>query len=507
MVRSVNVRLNNKVVHLKAHAWVASATLLIVIVYLKTLAPTVIGMDSAELTLGAYTLGIVHAPGYSVYLLLGHLFTYFPLGDVGYRLNLFSALAGTGSALWVILQVERLTLHRFAAVTAGLSYAFCFYHWSMSVIAEVYTLQAMLLSVILGALWQWQAVGTQRWLAGAVLVSGLAFANTPASVLWWPGLFWLFWRTPLRIQLHLADYGRLALILVCAIMALIYLPLRSAAHPQFVQVGYFDEWATFHALDLTQWTNGLWYISGQQFASFIFGYTTWAAYGREGLHFLHWLLIGFGGVGLPLGIWGFGHLWHKARNWAVGLALIMLFHTVFFVGYRAVDKETMFLPVFLLWAVCMGVGMVELCKSIPHPGQWVLGLLPLGLLLINYSYCDVSDFDYPLTIAAFRLKEAAQDAIFLATWGDAEAMQYHQITQNLRPDVRVINIFFTNPKTLDKLVAHQLDLGKAIYSTHATAVLSGSYRFRPLLYRYQLMPKALPITPEPVCSTTEIRCR
>src|SRR6185436_6410127 len=44
--------------------------------YLRTAAPTVYGLDSAELTTGAYALGIVHAPGAPLYLLLGHVFTW-----------------------------------------------------------------------------------------------------------------------------------------------------------------------------------------------------------------------------------------------------------------------------------------------------------------------------------------------------------------------------------------------------------------------------------------------
>ena len=62
--------------------------------YWRTMAPTVYGLDSAELTTGAYVLGIVHAPGSPLFLLLGHVFSWLPFGDVGYRLNLLSACAG-----------------------------------------------------------------------------------------------------------------------------------------------------------------------------------------------------------------------------------------------------------------------------------------------------------------------------------------------------------------------------------------------------------------------------
>ena len=61
--------------------------------YLRTVAPGVFTLDSPELTAGAFSLGIVHSPGDPVYLLAGHFFLKLPLGDVGLRMNLLSALA------------------------------------------------------------------------------------------------------------------------------------------------------------------------------------------------------------------------------------------------------------------------------------------------------------------------------------------------------------------------------------------------------------------------------
>jgi hypothetical protein len=64
------------------------------LLYLLTLAPTIYNLDSAELATAVATNGIVRATGYPLYLLLGKLFVLLPVGDVGYRLNLFSAVCG-----------------------------------------------------------------------------------------------------------------------------------------------------------------------------------------------------------------------------------------------------------------------------------------------------------------------------------------------------------------------------------------------------------------------------
>jgi len=63
-------------------------------VYLRTLAPTIYNLDSAELTTAAYTGGLMRATGYPLYLSIGYLWSRLPLGDVGFRMNLLSAVCG-----------------------------------------------------------------------------------------------------------------------------------------------------------------------------------------------------------------------------------------------------------------------------------------------------------------------------------------------------------------------------------------------------------------------------
>ena len=86
--------------------------------YLSTLAPTVQAFDSAELTVGAYTLGFVHAPGYPLYMVLGHLFGQIPIGDIGFRLNLMSAVFGVSTVL--VLYLLLLLLATAALLAEGL---------------------------------------------------------------------------------------------------------------------------------------------------------------------------------------------------------------------------------------------------------------------------------------------------------------------------------------------------------------------------------------------------
>lgn len=60
------------------------------ILVLFFLSPGVQGLDSTELTLASFGLGIAHPPGEVGYLLLAQSMSLLPLGDVGFRANVFS---------------------------------------------------------------------------------------------------------------------------------------------------------------------------------------------------------------------------------------------------------------------------------------------------------------------------------------------------------------------------------------------------------------------------------
>src|SRR3982750_4317989 len=73
--------------------------------YIWTLAPTVTLVDSGELIVAARFLGVAHPPGFPLYVLLAHLATLVPFGNVALRVNFASALFGAASAAMLTLVV------------------------------------------------------------------------------------------------------------------------------------------------------------------------------------------------------------------------------------------------------------------------------------------------------------------------------------------------------------------------------------------------------------------
>ena len=82
------------------------------VVYIITLAPTVLYEDSGEFVTGAHSLGVLHPPGYPIYAILGKLFSYLPIFNVAWRVNLMSAFFAAVSAGILYLIIRKLKISK-----------------------------------------------------------------------------------------------------------------------------------------------------------------------------------------------------------------------------------------------------------------------------------------------------------------------------------------------------------------------------------------------------------
>src|SRR5688572_10585383 len=105
-----NSNQNNQAGFQKARIIVASIVFVLSFaLYTYTLAPTVTLVDSGELILAAETLGVAHPPGFPLYVLLAHLATLLPFGNLAVRVHFASAMfAALTSAFLTLLVAEAL---------------------------------------------------------------------------------------------------------------------------------------------------------------------------------------------------------------------------------------------------------------------------------------------------------------------------------------------------------------------------------------------------------------
>src|SRR5215217_359866 len=133
-------------------------SLVVLLLYLVTLAPNTAMWDTSEYIAAAYTLGLPHPPGNPFFVLLGRVFSILPIAaSVAARVNILAALSSAVSAGMWFLITERVLgswfPQRWQRVVGGslaaLLGATAFTVWSQSVVNEkVYTVSLVGVAII-----------------------------------------------------------------------------------------------------------------------------------------------------------------------------------------------------------------------------------------------------------------------------------------------------------------------------------------------------------------------
>jgi 4-amino-4-deoxy-L-arabinose transferase-like glycosyltransferase len=414
------------------------------LIYLRTLAPGVYGFDSAELATGAYTLGIVHPPGFPVYLILGKIFTWLPLGDVAYRLNLMSAVFAALTVFVLYTYLFELTGQRVVAWIGAALSAFSFYFWQMAIIAEVYTLHTFFLVLALLILKWWRRTGQRRFLLLFALVFGLSLTNHTSGLMFAPAYAWLIVSTTYWRWHEPRIIAQMVAIFMASLALYAYLPLRAVANPAL-------NYAAFYNIDLTSIHGIYWMISAQAYRFFAFGYPI-NEIPREVVHFLSYLWRSFMGAGVLLAFPGIWWLWRQRRAELIGLIWIFTINALFYINYRVLDKDTMFLPAYLVWAVFAAAGMhilyhwvqqaIAAGYFLPSFHRLYMGLLVSLVVLavaLNWRWVDMSQSYGPALFGQEVMRRVSPGATIVAHWSPAVVLEYFQQVEHQRPDVTIYN--------------------------------------------------------------------
>lgn len=225
----------------------AVASLLTGVIYWRGAAPGVLFGDSGELQFAAWLAGLPHPTGYPLYILLGwawsHLLAGLGLAEPARALNLLSALFAA-LAVGVVYAAARLlaavgapssspVAQRLAGLLAALTFAFTPAFWSQALVAEVYTLHAALLALILGLALQWRSAAAERrarWLAALGLALGLGLAHHRTTVLLLPVLAAFVWVVGGRSR-RLRSLATLAAFAALPLLLYAFVPWAAARTP------------------------------------------------------------------------------------------------------------------------------------------------------------------------------------------------------------------------------------------------------------------------------------
>jgi Protein of unknown function (DUF2723) len=427
----------------------AAAVLFVFALYLRTLAPTVLYyddpdmLDAVMLQMQVAVLGITHPTGYPTYLTLTHLFTYLPVGDVAYRVNLasavYAALAvgvvfGTG-----FLLSRRILAAAVAAVAFGLGGAL----WSQAVIAEVYTMNALLISVTIVSLLLWRDRGRDRYLLLAAFLAGLCLTHHLTSGLLLPASLLFVGLVNRRRLLEWRLMVRCAGLFVLGLTPYLYLPIRS----------WMD--APMDANNPSNFERFWYVVSGGNLTGSFFAFGPAGLPGRLLFYWGH-LTDNLNPILIMVALTGAALM--VARDRPVGLLLGFLYFGWAFYSIEndIPDVDLYFIPTYLILCLWTAVGLGALLTEVetltsrlsPTARRAALGLLCVALLavpLVGMRATSAANDMGEANLGREQVDAVAEKAAPNATvLHHRSSMWYLVLVERRRQDLTLVDPFLHN---------------------------------------------------------------
>jgi 4-amino-4-deoxy-L-arabinose transferase-like glycosyltransferase len=453
--------------------WAQAALIaaLLFALYAATSPRTVAAEDDGLFVLSSYYRGIEHPPGYPLFTLIGHLFTYLPFGSIAYRVHLASAFFGalSGAAAWLCsrtLVPGRLPAY-LAAFALGLTPVF----WSQAIIAEVYTLNAFFFLMLAYLGLQAEPRRVLPWMA---LLFGLSLSNHyPLMLLMVPAFAVLLW--PARREM----FDRLGLLLVLVVVGLLPYVWMVRRSWDALPINFDGPLETLPEI----W----FFVSRAGYAGIDHSAS---AELMDRLRFFRFLgaqfFVQFALVGTALAAAGFAVQWRMlGRRVSTFLALAFLMSSavlIFLLGfdYSAVYKHMFHvyvLPAYAVGALWMALGFAWAVERYALRRRQAVALCAAVLALmaaVGARSNLLASYDWPARYAHAVLRTLPADAVVFAQGDpDLTPLAYFLMVENWRPDVtlyqakglvlgnRLFHPLRTDEQTQQRVLRETIDEEKA----------------------------------------------
>ncbi|MBI5805049.1 DUF2723 domain-containing protein [candidate division TA06 bacterium] len=402
--------------------------------YVLTAGPSIGPIDSGELSLAINTLGIAHPTGYPLFTLLGKIWvTLMFWGDLAFRLNIFSALIGTCSALLLFMVLRDLEIRPELSIAGSFLWAFSPVIWDQATVMEVYGLTSLLGLMLIWLSLKYKKDHDFKKLVLISFISGLGLGNH-LSLLWYlPGvLIMVFDRSIVTSWKKILLMGFLFLL---GLSVYLYLPLRSINEPLM-------NWG-----DPSNWSRFLSHVTGRQYRVWMFNNSLLELW----QNFIRFLKIAiahpwsyFSWLAVPGSI----YLFIKNKRLLAALAAILLAAVLYGINYSIPDIAAYFLPALATLSIMATLGLQALTElasakfgiKASKAFCWTALALVVTVPAINWKQADRSRDHFTVDFANDILVSAGPNAVILTDNWDVYAPCLYLINeQGLRSDVVLID--------------------------------------------------------------------
>ncbi len=448
------------------------------LIYLNTIAPSVIEIDPGELATVQITSGIAHPTGYPLFTMLGYLFSLLPLPFTKiFQMNLLAAIyCSIAIAIFtytakLILdnlnqfqfikikkeksgkkskgkkEVEKSvssqyqiseTIKIISSAAGGLFLAFSKTFWFQSTSVEVYSLHLFLISVIILALIKAYLYAKQEktlyksWIIFAIAIA-LGFTNHMTTLWIIPATAFLYFSQN-KFTLRSIKQILFMLLIFFPVLILIYLylPIRASQSPLL-------NWG--NPID---WESIIRHISGKQYQVWLFSSTEAAS--KQFKYFINNLTSEFS-ITLIIIVIGLFTSFIKAKKFFAFNSIIFLTTVLLSINYDINDIDSYFLLAYISLAFFAVFGTVYfLLFAASKKINLSISVIGLALVLLVQSYSNLKSVnqsdnyiyeDYTKNL----LNSLPQNSIIFSYQWDyfISASYYFQIVEKFRDDVIIID--------------------------------------------------------------------
>jgi hypothetical protein len=463
--------------------------------YIRTLAPTILPADSGEFQFVSHVLGIAHPPGYPLYTMLAKLFTYLPVGDIAYRVNLFSALSSALTLLVLYHIVQRVTGSLLAGWIAAAALGVAPTFWAQSTTANIRSLTALITALQLGFLIGYAHSKNPQYLSLFSVALGLGITHHGSLIpLALPYVVYLLLSDPELAHRPRSWLQPLA-VFALSLSVLLYLPVRSWMGAPFdpqpirslasllehvLALGFRGDMFYFvQPMVLLSRLRVFWNILAFQFGS------------------LWLLLVACGVVGLLL----------RRGRMLLLLGGVLIINALLAITYRAPQTVEYMMPTYVTLALVGAYGAWSL-------GAWVLShwkgaealaavflatalVVPAVRLLRNYpSFVQLSRDRSARQDAETILLQAPPGARILSNWHSVTPLWYLQQVERVRPDVEVVYVYPEGAEPIADTWVRRVQ--ESVVSARPTIVTNQYPGFAVLPYTFRPFANAWLVQPSPV---------
>lgn len=404
--------------------------MLLLFVYMLTLAPGVTLWDSGEFMAAMHSLGIPHPPGTPLYVLIGKVWSLMFASVFGFAraINLLSAVS-TAFACGILTSLfAKWTDDGLAATAAGLAAGLMSTVWLGATETEVYAVALLFGCMILWAADRAGQHSDARWALLAAYMAGLAWSLHLTALLVVPSAILLVFTTTdgyfaVPVGRRYADGRREAhsftklvrggiIVALIGMTCILFLVIRAQRDPGINQGNPATMGAFFDVLLRRQYdVPSVWPRQAPFYLQLgnLFEYADWQfAKGLAPDAPPSWWRTPVTVVYALLGLYGFfAHRVADRRSWralailfAVGSLGVVIYLNLragpsFGSGllpanalHEARERDYFFFWAFVCWGLWAGFGAVRLSRRLSAPFSLLLVILPFAPALLNWAAVD-----------------------------------------------------------------------------------------------------------------------